>query len=239
MEINIAICDDNEAFIRQLASLIKAYAQGDDNSYRLHSFTSGKTLLGQVRKSYTPDLVFLDIDLNEDLLGTTVGIGIKKANPNALLAYVSDYSCYYRELAHAEPFCFLDKPIDAGDLRHVLNGAARRLHAIKPEFIFTYKANGSLCRTDLKEVMYFESRHRVINIHMRSGEVVSFYEKLDDLEKKIEEIYPYFARVSKSYYVNCYDIRKFSSTCAIADGLELKISPNYRKRFMEKMRQML
>lgn len=239
MEIKIAICDDNEAFIRQTAASIKNYMAEGYDSYRLLAFTSGASLLRQIKKDFIPDLIFLDIDLNEKALGTSIGAKIKEMTPEVLLVYMSGYSCYYRELAQAEPFCFLSKPIESKDFNDALSSALKRLNYLKSEFIFSFKSNGTVYRTDLKNVMYFESRHRVINIHMRSGEMITFYEKLDNLEKQIEAIYPYFLRVGKSFYVNYHAITRFSRDTVKVDGMELKIGRNYKERFREKMTRLL
>lgn len=235
MKINIAICDDNEVFIRQLKEMIKKIRIADINSYNIYSFISGKKLLEKMKNHFIPDIIFLDIDLHEDNLGTNYGIEFKKINPNILLIYISVYTDYYKEMVHAEPFGFIQKPIDYSELEHVLNSSVKRIQYLKQDYIYTYKTKNATHKIHLKDVIYFESQHRIINILMTTGETIQFYEKLDNIEKDIEERCFYFLRINKSYYINHNYVEHFSDRHVVVNGLQLTISKKYEEKLREKM----
>lgn len=239
MNVNIAICDDNIGFINQLRNYIDEYAVGYDGSYKISCFTSGEKLFSYIQRNFTPDIIFLDVDLREMALGTDWGAKIKKLIPNVLLIYVSSYTEYYQELVMAEPFRFLLKPIDLAELHDALDSAIKRLYFFKEDFIFTYKTNHSLEKVNLKKIMYFESNHRLIHIYMSNGITNRFYDRLDNVELKIEKIYPYFLRINKSYYVNYHYVKNFSSISVSINGMEIKVSPKYKKRYTDKMHFLL
>ena len=120
------------------------------------------------------------------------------------------------------------------ELKEVLSRAVKRLYYIKQEFIFEYNFNGVTSRVDLKEVIYFESKHRIINIHMCSGEIFYFYGKLDDVENEVEKMYRFFLRPNKSHYVNYNYVEHFSDRYITISGFDIKVSRKYRDKFVGK-----
>lgn len=239
MKINIAVCDDNEAFVHQLIEMLRKCIVSGVSSYRIYPYSSGEILKQRIKRGLDFDIIFLDIDLNEYALGTSLGSELKQSNPDILLIYISAYSCYYEELAKAEPFSFLAKPIDMDELKDIIGRAIKRLYYIKKEFIFKYKTNGIVNKVDLKNVIYFESRHRIINIYTCDGNCAQYYDKLDNVERSVEEIYPYFLRPSKSYYVNYNYVERFSDAHVHINNLDIKISLKYKQRFQDKMHFLL
>lgn len=234
LQINITICDDNKAHSHRLQELIME-CPDSLNSYKITSFTSGKSMFNNFRNaSDIPDVVFMDIELEDNILGTNIGRKIKDINPDVLLIYISAYDCYYKDLVKSEPFSFISKPINLDELKEVLSRAVKRLYYIKHEFIFEYNFNGVTSRVDLKEVIYFESKHRIINIHMCSGEIFYFYGKLDDVESEVEEMYRFFLRPNKSHYVNYNYVEHFSDRYITISGFDIKISRKYRDKFVDK-----
>lgn len=128
LQIKIAICDDNEAHIYRLKVLIKEYMSNlSEYIYTIYPFKSGVKIFDEC-KNIIPDIIFMDIDLNETILGTNIGAKTKNISPNILLIYISGYDFYYNELIQSEPFAFLAKPIDTNELHSVLDRAVKRLY---------------------------------------------------------------------------------------------------------------
>ena len=70
--------------------------------------------------------------------------------------------------------------------------------------------------------------------------VHQFYDKLDNIEKEIDEIYPCFLRANKSYYINFnYIINYTGSLVALKGDLEIKISKKYKESFDEKYEKII
>ena len=234
LQIKIAVCDYNESCIHSLKLLIKEYADGLlENTFMVYTYKSGEKMFDE-SKHIIPDIIFMDIDLNEKYLGTSIGAKIKTINPNILLIYISGYDFYYNELVQAEPFAFLSKPVESNELYEVLNRASKRLYQTKQEFWFTYITNRITNKIDLKKVMYFESQHRIINMYDQKGNIIPFYQKLDLVEKEIEQIYPYFLRPNKSYYANYNYIESFTDTYILINSKKINISSRYKKKYDEK-----
>lgn len=235
LKINIAICDDDKIYIKFIIEEIEKYTNNINHQFGIFTFTSGKVLKSKIDNGFVLDILLLDINLKEDILGTSLGKELKKRNPDILLIYVSCSRDYYIDLAKAEPFDFLIKPIKYNELEHTLNKAINRLYYIKQNFLFSYKSNGITNNVDLKNVLYFESQHRVINIYTLDGNIHRFYYKLDTLEKEVEEQYPYFLRVNKSYYVNFKHMDTIKNSCVLINNLTISLSSKYKKNFFDKL----
>lgn len=234
MVINIAICDDEEFYAKELCSRIKKYTKWDGHSYTLNIFSSGEQTSDAIRNGLKIDILFIDIKLDDSSLGTDIGAKLKISNPDMLVVYMSVYDSYYKELACAEPFDFIYKPDLHTKVPKVLDKAIMRIAYIKHEFVYQYKFNGILYRVNLNDVVYFESKHRVINIYCSDGTVRQFYEKLDNVEKDIDKIYPCFLRVNKSYFANFNYITRASGTTVMIGDMEMKLGRQYKESFSKK-----
>lgn len=240
MKINIAICDDQEIAITFLENLLRKNILLNKYEYKIYKYTSAKSMLIDVKNNNINfHMVFLDIELGNDSFGTDIGTQLKEINPDVLLIYVSGYECFYTQLVKAEPFDFLEKPVDEINFNKTLERAISRLLHLNHDYTYVYKFNGISFVINLQDVIYFESKHRVILIHKSNGDISTFYAKLDEVEKEVESIYPFFARATKSYYVNIKFVNRISNFEIKIGDLELKISPKYKLKFYSKMMNFL
>lgn len=235
MLINIAICDDQPIFVHQLENLIISFNNWDGYNYKIHKYSSGKKLISELRNGFYFDLVFLDIELENKLSGTEIGTFIKNIHPNTLIIYVSSYQTHFKEMVNAEPFLFLSKPLEQNDIDNALNKVIYRFNALNNEFIYEYKSNGILYLVKLKDVVYFESMHRIIIIHHNDGTISKFYEKLDNVENDVSKMVDYFLRVNKSYYVNYYYIEHMSNSHVSINNQEISIGSKYKNDILRKI----
>lgn len=236
MNINIAICDDEKIFGEMLYKNLQEI-NIKNISFKIDIFTSGREIIHKVQSGMIYHIVFMDIDLKDKSLGTDIGMIIKIMNPDTLLIYVSSYDIYYKKLVSAEPFAFLEKPVNADELTTTVNSALKRIHYLYCSYLYKYKTNGYTNTINLKDVMYFESRHRVIIIHMKNQTSFTFYGKLDVVEQEVLDIYPFFLRASKSFFININFVKRFqmSEVCLLDDTI-IKITYGYEKDFFSKFK---
>lgn len=227
MKIRIAICDDQEIFVDHLEEMLRQLDFGNNN-ISIDKFTAARPLIDQVRSGNGYNIIFMDIDLKGDYLGTDTGSMIKALSPKTLMVYMSSYENYFEKLAHAEPFEFLRKPLNHDNVQDIIYRAVRRLNYIYAEYMYTYKSHGLSNVVNLKDVVYFESQHRVVNIVMNNNTVSRFYDKLDMVEQQIDRICDFFLRISKSYLINLMCIRSVRSTSiTMSNDIELNIGRKY------------
>lgn len=231
MELNIGICDDNPFYCKILCEKLKNIVELKEAEINLF-YTSSDFLDSMKVTNY--DIVFMDIELDNHNSGLNLALELKTFQPSCLIVYVSSFDSYYMEMVKADAFYFLLKPVDDKELLLVVERAIKRIGLLKNQFTYVYKFNGAEYKLNLHDVLYFESVHRIIIGYLKNHSCIKFYEKLDDLEKVIEEIYPYFLRVSKSYLVNYHYCFDNSKNYIYVDDCKIRITGKYRESYKKK-----
>lgn len=228
MDINLAVCDDEEIFREMLYNELSKITIENVN-FKIDLFASAKELISKVQFDNIYHIIFMDIDLHEISLGTNAGTIIKQINPDILLIYVSSYNRYFEDLASAEPFAFLSKPITLEKLTETLNSALTRINYLQSHYSYRYKSNGAINTVNLKDVVYFESRFRIIIIHLKNQTALTFYSKLDDVEQEVHKICPFFLRVSKSNFININYIQYCTiNEICLKEDILIKVTRKYK-----------
>ena len=141
-----------------------------------------------LKKEKAPDILFLDIEL-PGMNGVEVGKYIRDIlrNTDMFMIYISSKKEYALELFQNQPFDFLIKPIKKERLYHVME----KIFSIigKNECNFEYKNQGNSYRIMYKDILYFQSDGRKINIVM---------------EKKIESFMVSYLRLNRCVQRGCF-----------------------------------
>ena len=230
--MKIAICDDFEIACLSLKKYLLEY----DNMLDIYLFQSGDDILkAELIESF--DVVIMDIQLvpdspidnNDITTGIDIAYRLKQMDRNIILIYYS--GLYSHRMVKTEPFDFLEKPISQKSVNNLMDRIVKwKNHQVQSQFTFTF--NCLKTRVDLKEILYFYSSHRLVYIHTKIDDL-KFYDKLDNVQKTVEQLGGTFARISKSYYVNMLHIEKSSKTKVQINGEELPISHRYREQYEE------
>lgn len=93
--INIAICDDEELFIKKEKDIISKYVQAKGYEYQIDVYLSGKKFL-ESEKSNQYDIVFLDISMGE-IDGIETAKCIRSFNNKVYLVFVTAFIIYSTE----------------------------------------------------------------------------------------------------------------------------------------------
>lgn len=101
------------------------------------------------------------------------------------------------------------------------------------EVFYQFKFNKEIQKVPLKDVVYFESRNRVVHIFFQDRSTAYFYGKLNNVEKELANSRKYFLRIHQSFLVNYDYITKmnfFNITIRMNEKeIELKISEDRQK----------
>ena len=229
------ICDDEKSTCSELEEIILKYAKEKSVSLVTEVFYSGDILLDYLKREKI-NILFLDIELpGKD--GVMVGKYIREVleEENIFLVYISSKEEYALELFQNQPFDFLIKPIKKERLYHVME----KIFCIsdKSECNFEYKNQGNSYRVMYKDILYFQSDGRKINIVMENDSQ-SFYGKLSEIEQECPE--GLFLRIHKSYLINMHYIKEITyKWIKMINGDVLDISRSnrvtIRRKLMESM----
>ena len=228
--LKIAICDDDLGFTGSLETMVLEESRSIGIRVDTNVFSDGKTLLKSIQSGERYGLIFIDIEM-EQVDGISAARKIRETDRSVLFIYISGYDKYLRELFEVEPFRFLSKPLDKEKFRRYFKEACQRIGETEIFFQFTY--NREIRKVPLKDIVYFESRNRVVHIFLRNGSTAYFYGKLSVVEKELADSRRYFLLIHQSFLVNYDYITKmnfFNITISInGKEMELKISEDRQK----------
>ncbi len=230
--LRIAICDDEEIICRQLDDMLFEMEKRINQEVETETYYSGEELCKVLLKGRQYDVIFLDIELNQ-ISGVEVGKKIREELKDELtqIVYISCKESYAMELFEVRPLNFIIKPLDKEKIELVLAKAVKLLD--KENNFFEYKNNNATFSVHIRDVLYFESHGRKVNIVL-DNETKSFYGKLSSVEEDINN--RDFIMIHKSYMINFNHVIEYTYEYVKMSNQEiLTISQNNRKAVREKL----
>lgn len=223
---NIGICDDERAACAQIADMIYAYDKRHKIGIEISVWNTGEGLYADMRKNKSIDLLFLDIELvSTD--GIRIGRLIRQEleNQDISIAYISSKSSYALELFKIHPIDFLIKPISAQDIDDTIDEALRLYN--RNNTVFEYKADGYTCKIPYRDIIYFYSENKKINM-VTAESTIQFTGKIKDLAGTMPGN---FMQIHQSYIINMNHMNECSyELVKMNGGAVLSISQPYRKQ---------
>lgn len=229
--LRVAICDDDFLFTGMLEKTLRAEAEANGIEIEIDVFFDGVMLGKYIRQGNIFDLIYLDIEMSQQN-GIEAARHIRETDKSVLLIYISGYEQYLKELFEVEPFRFLSKPLDHSKFSQYFHEAYQRISENNVYYQFNF--NKEIKKVALKDVIYFESRNRIIHIYLNNGEEEFFYGKLNDVEKDLKEINQRYLRIHQSYLVNYDYVRKMNFSNLVIENngeqITLQISEDRQKK---------
>ena len=204
--MNIVICDDEKSICAELENIIKSYASERKVKIQTDVFLGGDTLTKYLCREEGPDIIFLDIEI-PGYNGVVVGDYIRRVleNEQIFIIYISSKEQYALQLFQNRPFDFLVKPLQKKKIFAILDSIYRIVG--KSNFDFEYQSNGVKYRIPYRDILYFQSEGRKINI-VTKQKTKTFYGKLSEVENKVPEYL--FLNIHKSYLVNFNYVKEYT-----------------------------
>ena len=115
--IKIALCDDEEKFLKLEVEYIEEYFADKGMSYSVECFSSGEQLLADKVLLEMADLIILDVEM-KGIDGISVAKSIRQSNDKVNIAFLSAHMNYSTDGYHVRAVRFILKTLD--DLKDYL-----------------------------------------------------------------------------------------------------------------------
>lgn len=194
-----AICDDEPIMAQGLADRLANYmSENPAAAYSAANFSSGRALL----ESGGFDVIFLDIRM-ERPDGMETARLLRRRGEQGLLIFVTALRECVFDAFQVEAFDYLVKPLNEVSFKRTMDRALQTLHKRAAGGLVIRRGTG--CEVVLpSDIVYCEVLGRKIYIHKRDGTVIDYYDRMENLERRMDGR---FFKCHRSYLVNLDCVR--------------------------------
>lgn len=235
MNLKVAICDDEERWIKTIKERLTTYSYKTDISFEINEFDNPNDLLKAYKRTGTYDILFLDMEMPIDgelKKGYNIAKKIRSIPDEELrIIFFSNYPQYMNLGYDVHASHYLQKNVSVSKffsvLDNVISDMTKDASMIR---IKTEKDNWSLIR--ISDIIYVNKPYSIrdtIIYYTLSGQI-SERKTINTAES---ELAPYgFAIANKFYLVNFKHIIQFSHNRIIMDnGEEIELSRRFKQDF--------
>ena len=208
--INIAICDDTIEELEIISSYVSKNIKDLDIPFKISSFSEGQDLLEHINSSKQNfDIIFLDVYMKFSN-GIDIAKRIRDFDKECKIIFITSSKEHAIDSYDVSALHYILKPINEEKLSTAIKIAIESLNKENKQVVIMNKKGNY--RILYKDILYVESKARVVNIYLKSSEVISFYSKLEDFFQSLKD--ERFLMCHKSFFVNMDYILKIENNCA-------------------------
>lgn len=231
--LKIAICDDEQKYIEDTASLLKKYCHIASIEVDVVKCTDGNRLLEYINNNTNYDIIFLDIEM-DNINGIELAEKIREIDTQVPIVYVTSYEDYWKQAYRVHAFQFVVKPAKEEEIFAVMDDFIEIQKKKQERKVMLDCEEGAVFATE-NEILYFyiEKKKRV---HTKIGDKeYTVKENLKDIYDKLNKQDFYISH--KSCIINLNHIRSLENGYDIImeDGEFMPLAQNRRTEFMGKV----
>ena len=215
--IHIAICDDEKHMSDQIKTMTSGFFRKKNREIRLWTFASGEELLsynGQI------DILFLDIQM-KDMDGMETARKLRADKFRGFLIFITVLKEMVFQSFEVQAYDYLVKPVDEKQFDRTMERLYTSMRSANEGSLLVQKGyEGCVIRKE--EIVFCEIIDRKIYLNLTSGEVLDYYERIENLETKLDD---HFFRCHRSYLINLKHLKGYKNGTAYMDnGREVPVS---------------
>lgn len=229
--MKIAICDDCGEDRKKLHGFLKEYALKAQLEFEVEEFSSAEALLEGISGQEAPELVFLDIFM-EDMNGMEAAKALFAAGFSGAFVFTTASPDYAREGYRVHAADYLLKPYDYSAFCEAMNWCKSQLQEAKKAISFVSE------RFDisifLSDIIYIESCQKTVWVHARDRRLPTS-KTLSQFEEALAGN-PAFLRIERGLLINFGNVKRWDdSHLLFENGERLALPVRNRKKILQKM----
>ena len=222
--IRIAICDDEKHMSDHIRAMASDFFRKKNREIQLRTFSSGEELLsydGQI------DILFLDIQM-KGMDGMETARKLRDSKFRGFLIFITVLKEMVFQSFEVQAYDYLVKPVEEKQFEKTMERLYTSMQNASEDCLLVQKGyEGRIIREE--EIVFCEIIDRKIYLNLASGEVVDYYERIENLETKLGS---HFFRCHRSYLINLKHLKGYKNGTACMDnGKEVPVSRLRSKEF--------
>ncbi len=182
------------------------------------------------------DILFLDIGMR-GMDGIETARMLRAHGYNGFLIFITVLKEMIFQSSEVQPFDYLVKPVQEEYFEKTMERLFLSLQdKLSPEKVSLLVRKG--CESNIipfQDIICCEIIDRKVYLYLASGEVTSYYDRIENLEKKLDGR---FFRCHRSYLINLNHLKSYRNSIAyMADGKEIPVSRLRSKEFSKMILQ--
>jgi len=232
--LQVLICDDDPNHRANMEAIVTKHITTENVEMELViSASSPDEVLAYLEEHPNKrGLYFLDVDLQHEINGITLGAKIRETDLLAKIVFVTTHEelayLTFKQKVQAMDYIVKDQPedVEARTIGCVLEAYKRYLEEkdAEPKY-FTVNTHGALWNIPHEDILFFETHPRITErmiLHMEDNEI-----DFRGTISKIESLVPEFYRCHKSFLVNPSQIArvdKVTKEAVMVDGSRVHVA---------------
>lgn len=224
--LKIAICDDSQEFIAQIASLIQQWSSHASATI-INSFENGNDLI-RAHSSDPFHIIFLDVVM-PGINGIETARFIRETDSNVKIVFLTASRAYAFDSYSVKANNYLLKPIQQTALNQCLDELSAELDQKKNHLVL--RTSSAIHRVELENIEYLEAQNKHVLFMLTDGRVLESIDPLYTYEPKLPLSEGFF-KCHRSYIVNLMQIAAYTQKeITMRSGCRIPISRNCHKDF--------
>ena len=225
--INIAVCDDEKCMSEKIEKLAEDFFRKKNTDISVAEYSSGEELL---KSNERIDILFLDIGMR-GMDGIETARRLRARRFTGFLIFITVLKEMVFQSFEVQPFDYFVKPVQEEHFEKTMERLFLSMKdSMSPEKVNLLVQNG--CESNIisfQDIVCCEIIDRKVYLYLASGEVIDYYERIENLEKKLDGR---FFRCHRSYLINLNHLKSYrNNTAYMADGKEIPVSRLRSKEF--------
>lgn len=199
------MCDDNKEDRKVILEKLKDYVRNNNVEAKLFEYLTGEDLIEEINtKKNSFDIIFLDIYM-DFLDGIETARIIRNTDLNCNIIFLTSSTFHAIESYDVKATHYLLKPINDEKLNKALQVAFENIQNARPKYL-VIKTNNVINKLFYNDILYVESRARVLLVYTKENEILTIYKKLNEFEAELND--QRFLKCHKSFLVNLDFVRE-------------------------------
>ena len=221
--MKILIYDDDLEELTQLSELLESLLSKRHIQADVQGVSTRQDFYNYLAQE-EPDVVFLDIYLDDEAMGTELAKELREAKKNFSLIFVSTSNSHAWESYAVGADYYLLKPVTEASL----GGALDKLEVFHPTQLITIDTGRRYLSFNIDKIVAIEIRDKLCYIHTVSG-IVQEYCPLYTFEELLQ--HDCFLKVNRSVIINMHYVEGLEEdTFVMPDGLRAVVRSREQKQ---------
>ncbi len=225
--IHIAVSDDEKCMSEKIEKMAEVFFRKKNTDISVAEYSSGEELL---KSNERMDILFLDIGMC-GMDGIETARRLRAHGYNGFLVFITVLKEMVFQSFEVQPFDYLVKPVQKEHFEKTMERIFRSMQdSLSSEKVNLLVRKG--CESNIisfQDIICCEIIDRKVYLYLVSGEVIDYYERIENLEKKLDGR---FFKCHRSYLINLNHLKSYRNNIAyMADGREIPVSRLRSKEF--------